>query len=607
METGTNILSYQGNSGLGLGANADIPAINPNANLNVINQTARDILLADHEDNLKLYAQKIDDRDNTLKLLAQGQIASGDIDPNDRPHYDAAKKEVQDAFFDMIKKGGINNPEAYKNYLGKVTELSNVVTHAQSRNLELSKLEQERAAQTLPSDIEDYTKWINQEKSKDFWQPIDPFQKAFSLNLPQMMSSISGQQPSTEGVVGTGVSLGKPSGQITNAKSKTPLTMSSQQVNPDGTISPISFTPERYWDLPTLIKNAQQDNVSDPTQAENQRQWLDKVTAFNETGKKQLLDADNQRLAQYSAERGIAPIGTDANGNPVYEAQIKYVPGPDGRIQINETPATFAAKHTLASVSGNYVQKPQPVFNKDIGSYDVALKKASTDAFYKRAMAGAAQEKAGAYAANLRQQMKLRKTAEDQDNFLNEIYNKNLTEQPLVQSRANKMWSLAPINAQNSLPVYTLENGAPKQLIPIGAKARFSNDSYTVDANGNRVLKAGAKPLFYEGGYYQPQYYLNGQILKPEDINQLYQVFKKNQGSKWKGGLDDFLKGYIKNDLFQVKLKGANGSTDKDVSMAAQRIIANKATKKGQDLPFSDNEPPPIDEQVPDNNNDNSQ
>src|ERR1700735_3884949 len=107
-ETGSQILSYVGDKNLGLGSSPEIPAINPNSNLDTINSTARDILLLNHENNIKLYDQKIKDRDATLKLLADGQVASGDIAPEDRPVYEKAKQATKDAFYDMISKGGLN-------------------------------------------------------------------------------------------------------------------------------------------------------------------------------------------------------------------------------------------------------------------------------------------------------------------------------------------------------------------------------------------------------------------------------------------------------------------------------------------------------------------
>ena len=286
MQSGTDILSYRGDKNLGAGSNANIPAIDPRANLDIINRAARDITMLNHENNIKLYQQKINDRDTALNMLAKGEIASGKISDADRKYYDAGKEEMEKSFYDMISKGGINNPEAYKDFLNKASNLSNIATWAQGRELELSKLEQERASQTLPSDIAAYDKHIEAQKSKDFWQPITPFQKAFDFNLPSMQSSIAGT--AIEGdAIGQLDANGNPvttitktttdkngfktnsvvektvnprSGLITNGRSgKAPISITGSQVNEDGTISPISYTPEKYWDLDTMIRNANEE------------------------------------------------------------------------------------------------------------------------------------------------------------------------------------------------------------------------------------------------------------------------------------------------------------------------------------------------------------
>lgn len=630
-ETGSQILSYTGNVGLGQGASPEIPVINPNSNLNTINSTARDILLLNHENNIKLYDQKIKDRDETLKLLASGQVASGDIAPEDRPVYEKAKQATKDAFYDMISKGGLNNPDAVRDYQDKVTDLYNTAVHAQSRQLELSKLRQEQSSQTLPDDISAYDNHIKNQLSKPFWQPVDPFQKAFDLNLPSMTSSILGN-PQTQGALGQLDENGLPTattqwntttnknGVVTQkSTSKTAPLKSAQltrtpkgvstggtQVNPDGSISPITYTPEKYWDYPTMLKNAQEQYISDPTQRENQTQWFSHVMNYDDAQKVKLLQAYNNRIADYSTQRSIQPDKTNPDGSPHYPDQINYLTDPTGKVQISETPSSFAAKHTLASIEGDYVEKPQAQFNKDIGAYNVNKERANSDAFYKQAMAGAANTKARAYAANLKQQMGLRKTAADQDNFLDEIYTRNILEQPLIKGQGGNLISLAQIPADNSLPVFTLDGKTPKQLIPIGAKPVYSEDSYKDDGNGGKTLKVGSRPTHYEGGHYEPVYILNGKELNPDAISNSYLNFKKIAGANWSGSLEDYLKLQIQKNNYDVKLKGANGSTDNKLSQAAQRIISNSSTKKGQTAVFDDSQPP-IDETGVSEDNNNQQ
>lgn len=622
-QTGTELLSYRGDAGLGLGANADIPAINPKANLDIINQAARDILLLNHENNIRLYQQKINDRDNTLKLLAEGQVSSGDIDPNDRVYYDQAKKDAKDAFFKMIKSGGLNNPNAVKEYYDKVGTLKDVAVHAQGRQLEWKKLEQEKANQVLPDDIAMYDNHIKTERGKDFWQTVNPIQKAFDLNLPSMTSSIAGNAQ-TEGQVGQLDDQGLPTattqwntvtdknGVITQKQTTKTAPLRSARitkpakgvatsgtvVGPGGALSEISYTPEKYWDYPTMLKNAQEQYVSDPTQRQNQIEWFKNVMNYDDPQKLKLLQAYNNRIEDYSKERGIQSDKINSDGTLHYPDQINYGADPSGKILIQETPSSFAAKHTLASIEGNYVEKPKAIFDKDIAAYKINKQKADSDAFYKRAMAGAANTKARAYADNLKQQMKLRKDVADQDNFLDELWTRNLDQQKQLAEGTKAGIQLSAIPADNSLPVFTLSGKNPIQLQPIGAKAHTD-------------LKTG-KFEYWEGGHYDPQYILDGKPLTGQKMSELYinyvgqanKNYKAGIAPKWEGDVNDFIKAAVKNNLIEYQLKGANGVTDRKLSNAAQRIISNASTKKGQTAIFDANgvEQPPLDEQIPDDN-----
>lgn len=638
MESGSQILNYKGDAGLGQGSNGDVPVINSNNNLDVINNAQSNLELMNHNTNIKLYEQKVADRDTALQMFQQGQIASGNIDPNDRPVYDSARKVAEDKFYDMMANGGINNVSAFRDYNTAKDNLSNIVSQAQSRETELAKLQQQKSDATLPQDVLALQNHIQQQKDKGFWQPIDPFQKAFNYDLPSSDAKVI--SPLTEGSIGStpqptqsgtttwnsttnknGIVTNKQTTKtaplkspiVNNKSSKAPIQISGNQTNADGSISPYTFTPEKYYDLGTVQKNVDALAASNPTESATYQQSFNDFQDPNKLPpieQKNFIQALNNRLADYSQQRGIQPIqgSNNPDGTPMYPGQIKYHQNPNGTVVLQETPQSFFAKRALASVNGDYVQKPEKELNPDLVKLNILQQKANSDQFYKHAMAGAAQTKAGAYAANLHQQIKLRKTAADQDNFLNEIYNKNISQQPLIKGEGGTTWSLANIDANNSLPVFTFDGKTPKQLIPIGAKAQFSTDSYTKDDNGKPILKVGAKPMFYSGGHYEPEYLLGNDHVTQLQINQNYLNFRKTKfGSNWQNGIEGYMKEAIKNGLYNVRLKGANGSTDKDLSLAAQRAIANQSTKKGQTLPFADNEQPPTDDQIPDNSDNEQQ
>src|SRR4029078_6200956 len=94
-----DLLSYQGNAGLGVGSNPQIPVVADKTNLDTINQTGRDIMLLDNERNIKIFQQKIKDRDELAKMILEDQVSTGDILPEYQPHFDKAKKAVEESFY----------------------------------------------------------------------------------------------------------------------------------------------------------------------------------------------------------------------------------------------------------------------------------------------------------------------------------------------------------------------------------------------------------------------------------------------------------------------------------------------------------------------------
>lgn len=621
-QTGTNILSYQGNAALGSGSNPDIPVIAPNTNLDVINQTARDLSLMNHQTNIQLYRQKVQDRDETLRMLAAGQIASGKLMPNDRKIYDEAKKKAQDDFYKMIQNGGLNNPDAVRTYRDSVSNLKNVAAWGQSRDIELAKLMEERASKTLPEDIAAYDKHIKNQQSKDFWQPIDPFQKAFDYDIDKSTANILGQ-PITDTQLGTS-DTGTPeettrqntvtdkngvvtrtstektkpirSALVTN-KAKDGVQLSGTQINPDGTFSEISYTPEKFWDFDIIRKNVSEQAASNPSERQAYQSYLNDFTDDRKLPIDQqlaTLKSYNNRIADYSTQRGISPIGTDEKGNPVYPDQIKYYQDPiSKKVLIQETPESFFAKHALASINGDYVQKPVAVLNEDAVKMNVLKQKANADEFYKHAMAGAANTKARAFADNLKQQMKLRGKESEQNDFLNDLYTKNTLTQKLLQGSGEGNLKIVDVPIDKSMPLFYFNGKTFEKLNGIGGETKTVPDYKT-----GRITTATV------GGVYKPQVIFKGQPITSSEITQMYHTFKKNTGSKFKGDIHDFINGYINNGLIEVDYIGTDSKgnpvkTSREISNAALRAMT---AKKGQTSVFNDDTQPPLDEQIPDNN-----
>src|SRR5580765_59561 len=168
MTAGSEILSYRGDAALGLGANANIPAIAPIDN-NIINQTGRDLMLLNHENNILKYKQKLAERDKTLAAIANGQVATGNILDKDRKEViSPLQKKADDALLKMAKDP--HNKDYALEYQKAFGELNNAVTWAQGRYLGKSSLEKQKREAELPDDQEQIQKNIDEQEKLPFWQ-----------------------------------------------------------------------------------------------------------------------------------------------------------------------------------------------------------------------------------------------------------------------------------------------------------------------------------------------------------------------------------------------------------------------------------------------------
>lgn len=613
-----SISNYTGDANLGIGTNPNIPAINPNANLNVINETGKNIMLLNHENNVNLYRQKIKDRDSLYELLDAGKVAVGDILPEDRPMIEKQQKKMFDAFSDMVKNGGLNNKEAALEYKKQVEVLHDMANHAQGRYVGIKALESEKATQTLKAKQQDYENHIDAQKKKDFWQMIDPYQKSLDYNPDFYKVYQNGAL--VGGATGTGtvpVTTDRTTVSITGGKSKTTQTKTTTSkaaaaqkgvVPMQGTIvkGPDGLTYEvsqQYYDYDKIKQNASDGYLDQKgEQAEQQNKHREIIESSPEYIAKPYLDHIIQRIKDYNKDRGLV------TGSPGYipfdGVQDLTKPDnavttplavklPNGQYKINATTPEFSALIALSDINGSYAPETRK-WLEDADKFGLLKAKANAEVAYKHVMGAVAGMKARAYVDNIRQQMKYRKDQADQDNYLDELYTHNIVQQPLLEPRGKNSVVLAPIKAENSLPVFTLDNGQVKQLQPIGGEPVYANPSDKTK---------GKKPLYYKGGHYEQQYYFQDKPLSLQEINDRYQSWKSKNKS-FTGGIEDFIKGALQTGTIDVKLIGANGATDRKLSLAAQRIITNKNTKKGQVGIFDDNTPPAEDNvpDQPDNN-----
>jgi hypothetical protein len=216
--------TYTGNAGLGVGSNPNIPVSSPNDNLKVIADTSRDIMLLDAERNMKLYQQRIKDRDSLTQLILQNQVSTKDIDEGYLPKFLSIKKDSEKAYDEW--GGDFNNIKGYKKYQDTIAGLQDYAAHAQTNTAELKKLQQQRAAETLPWKQKQLDKWIEQQQGKtkkDPWATVDPYQNLFSFSIDpinKLYKTSTGTSYSQDGLFKFEDTYGDYNATLKNAKNE---------------------------------------------------------------------------------------------------------------------------------------------------------------------------------------------------------------------------------------------------------------------------------------------------------------------------------------------------------------------------------------------------
>lgn len=326
-----NLLDYQGNAGLGQGSGSGIAApLGPNDNLKIINDTGRDIMLLDAERNMKMFQQKVADRDHVSELILKNEVSAGEIDPSYRKYFDDARQDSIKAFTEW--GGDVNNTKGYQKYQDSINHLQDVATHAQTNSIELKKLIQQRSQETLPWKQKALDQHISAQQSKKFWDHVDPYQQMFSFSIDPI-----------------------------NKLYKTATT----------TVT----SPDKLWkydlthgDYSATLKNAQNEYLNHGEASEDMREWLGQADNYDPAQKKKFIDSINAQLQKYNAELDVS------QGSPMYADPIDLVKGPDGKDHIKASPVDFAAKYALAQQEKYVVQGPGQ-FQKDVGTYGIGREK----------------------------------------------------------------------------------------------------------------------------------------------------------------------------------------------------------------------------------------
>lgn len=597
--TGVDILNIKPDSSMGLAQDSNIPV--PAVALDQTNKANDDLRVYDHQINLMKYQRKLQNKDRMLEALEKGQVAVGDIEPEDKKYFDEAEKKAREAFLavkDIEPDENGQNP-AYENSKAAQQDLKDVANVLQLRRVELQALRKELANTVSPSERKAREKHLAEQKAKDPFATITPYQKSLTVDMDQTLAEIQKGALISKGeainIPSTTKTVKDASGKITTtvvekpATGKAPVTTKSSvkqtSVGADGYLNTeIEIEPEKRWTLDGMKRNANKLYLEPSGEGFAQIQGTFDVFQGNpDDVPKEYLKQMNKRLAQFHTQNEIGTIKIPGNPGPPnpdnpndptgrvvdtgeYPHQINYRVLPDGRIAISDNPADFAAKLALANVAGDYVIKAKKGFDQEAFKLNLEKDKVNADKMLKAAQAQGERAKAGWYW----QKMQDLKDKNQQEKLIQDGYRENLfTQKQLITNG-----ELVKIPNQLTTPVFTFatdKNGTakPQILKPIGSETIYGNDPQNPSTFG--------KVIGYKGGYYDQEYQSGGKVLSSAEIQSQYdkkfvQKYSEEQREKWGiNSLDDYIKYQIRSKNFDVKLVGENGSTNENFHTQAMK------------------------------------
>lgn len=539
-----NLLSYQGNAGLGAGAGS-APATPTNPDLSVINNTIRDVMLLDNQKNVLLFQNKIKDRDALTEMIMNNQVSSGDILPEYRKHFDEAEKRAESAF--NVWGGNFNDKEGYRKYQAAITDLKDISVHAQSKTLGLRQLEKEKAQQTLPRKQAEYAKWIDREKAKPFFDPVTPYQQLHDFAVDDIM------------------------------KLARPLTRKSADPN-----NPFNTFDETYFDYNDALRTAQSTYINDQDAADSIDQFVDKLESqLDPMQLSKTVDSLNQQLEKYNQERQLQP------GMKGYVDPIKTVPK-EGRLLINEPKMTLAAKWALASQQQFTTRTPN--FNKDLAKFAIDKEKLNLQAKKLGIEAG----KAAAYIRHLG--AKTDKFVRDQMTVGTDIRRQY---EDFVDTMKPRGLAIGPKGTEGNTDVIYMD------MLP--ANYQFINGPViATDAKGKptgKITVGKLEPFISTNTkkpYYLPKYVSSttGDEINPKSdfVQQTYRTWR--QGG-YAGSVDDMMKMLLKNGALEMILQGKNGAANYTSMYQSAKAINALGTTKGEENIINPPAPIPEEPEVP--------
>jgi hypothetical protein len=611
-DIGASGSSYQGDASLG-GFNAGVIKIDTSP----IQQMAHYAVMY----NKSQWEQNQLDTSNKIAELAK----IGTLNPNNAIEKD--KPETLSAYTDLLKfsqdfarkvpKTQEEKVQQSLEWQAKLADVTHKITSANARSIayQARKLEIQKDTTYNAQQKELRLKQLDKEANEtDIYTPLpasdpkfnltvpkigDPVYKKFSVLQDQGNGQIEQKHTTFDPAANMNASFLEAQG-LRDLQNRTPRNDMERQ---EFELSSASDSTQKVWQDASDFLNAA---INDPKYKDGEKINFERIQSENPLVRDVLSLADKWNAYATQKKADIAAgYYTDNEGNQVkinesLNANDYFTIDPTRGISAPQM--VFLEKFAKAAPDAREMDYKHTgdanTSEKNKQDYELGKQRADADGIYKRAMAGAANMKAKAYVDNVKQQMKMRKTAAEQDQMLADLFTKNIAQQPNLYYGNGGNGVEFRIDASTSLPLFTFDGKSPKQLIPIGATP-IGEDGKPIEDLG--LGGASKKVAYWQGGHYETRYVFKGQPLSSQQTADFYSEFKqklKSKGKQWNGSLDDFLKQYVEAGALDVRLTGQNGTTDKQLSMAAQRAISNQATGKGETPVFSSGDAPPTDDAV---------
>lgn len=194
--TGNEILSYQGNVGLGLNDDPQALGLYGDTNLDQANNTAFNLAYLNMQKNKNVYDQKIKERDEGMRLISEGQLKVGQALPKDRERLLQMIADVKKTYFD--NRGDVkSDPAVWLKINGELAKYKEAAATAQSRYVMADAGMADAAKETNPYRKRKMMDHWNGEMNKDLFEPFDPYQQTLDWDNSKVFRKMT--EVTTEG------------------------------------------------------------------------------------------------------------------------------------------------------------------------------------------------------------------------------------------------------------------------------------------------------------------------------------------------------------------------------------------------------------------------